>query len=618
MIPIICLDNDSELTIHARLKQKILELISTGIFAVGYKMPSTRNLAKDLNIARNTVVSVYDELVDEGILQSRARSGIYVAIALDSSTNAASQSAVSPKKSRVNWARRTRYLPLESADDGGANANYRYDFRPKSPAHSLFPQREWRAAVNSAMSVNSTEQWATLDPSIDDQRLIQAVISHVLPRRGIIAQEQEVLITTGTSHSLSLIAQLLCTEQVDITMEEPGNPAFRALVSGFGARKRYLQVNASGLEIDEYALSKTDVLYLTPSHQVPTGITMSEQRRQEILDIANRYDIIVIEDDIHRELNFRASPQRALKSFDEDGRVIHIGGFSEALNNSVQIGYIVGAPNVIRRLKELRNYLQAYPAPMNQRILANFINAGSLDLLEKRVSETYSERWFALRDALNHYLHDWIKTSSVMGGAFFWVQLPDFVDAETFYSNMSQASIGVEDASRFFAKKSSGLILRMGVSSLEPDAIRDGVRQLADALKAFPNAWSERATQKTPIHPTELETTISGMTIQYKTVYGDLCTIQCKPDGTMTGKSGTLGDDNDEGRWWVGNGLWWRKWNRWAYGEAKAYQVAIDGDQLLWLDDTCYVLDRAQIIKGFYSSAVVDHKQTESGTVPSI
>jgi len=617
MIPIICLDNDSELTIHARLKQKILELISTGVFHVGYKMPSTRNLAKDLNIARNTVVSVYDELVDEGILQSRARSGIYVSLAIESSIHS-SPSQLSSPHSKVNWTRRTRYLPIEASDDGGVNASYRYDFRPRSPAYNLFPQREWRAAVNSAMSVNSTEQWATLDPSTDDQRLVQALISHVLPRRGIIAREQEVLITTGTSHSLSLIAQLLCTEQVDITMEEPGNPDFRALVSGFGARKRYLNVDSSGLEIDEYALSKTDVLYLTPSHQVPTGITMSEERRKEILEIANRYDIIVIEDDIHRELNFRTSPQRALKSFDVEGRVIHLGGFSEALNNSVQIGYIVGAPNVIRRLKELRNYLQAYPAPMSQRILANFINAGSLDLLEKRVSETYSERWFALRDALNHYLHDWIKTSPVMGGAFFWVQLPNFIDAETFYSSMSLAKVGVEDASRFFTTQNTGLILRMGVSSLDPTEIREGVRQLADALKAIPNAWDERATPQTPLTPKELVTAISNMTVQYKTVYGDVCKIQFLEDGTMVGKSGTLGDDNDQGTWWIESNLWWRKWNRWAYGEAKAYQVAIDGDQLLWLDDTGYVLDRAQIIRQSASKSSLDHKQTKSGSVPSI
>jgi GntR family transcriptional regulator/MocR family aminotransferase len=379
-------------------------------------------------------------------------------------------------------------------------------------------------------------------------------------------------------------------------MEEPGNPKMRRLLELRQATIVPQPVDENGMVISS-RLDRAQVIYVTPSHQVPTAVTMATQRRHALLKKARELDQLIIEDDFEHESNFLGQPHPALRSMDRDNRVIYISALPKALAPGLRIGFIVAAADLIREARRLRQLVIGRPSLLNQRTAALFLSLGHYDAFMAKLRQETHRRWLALRDALNHYRPHFV-TMPNQGGSVFWVRCPEEIEVEGLVREAARRGILIEPDTHYYASgQSSRNSFRMGVTSIPADKIRDGVRQLRELMWKLASGEPDLLDEDDPglLQGDELQRAMRGSTWIYKTVYGDPATFELHADGTMSGRSGHANEEQDEGRWWVEGDLWCRQWNEWAYGEQGRYYIALKGQQLKIYDTERRLVDSAII-----------------------
>jgi GntR family transcriptional regulator/MocR family aminotransferase len=595
---LISLDPDSGLSLQAQIRQEIVRLLLGGAWPASRRLPSSRELAGQLGVSRNTAVLACQQLLAEGYLVSRARSGLYVNPELlagpvgfaHPSLRALPAVAVRrPGIARESSQRTPRAVvtpvtPEFSFVDGA------YD-----PA--LYPAAAWREATRLSLGRREIEQWSASDGTLDDPMLVEEIRSKILPQRGIQAAREEILVTLGARQALSLLGDLCGGRKATIAVEEPGNPAARERFRRSGARLVHLPVDAQGIVLDE-RLDACTAAYVTPSHQVPTAVTMSIARRRRLLKRAAQTGLLVIEDDRVPESNYLGHPHPALRSLGHGENVIYVSSLSRVLGPWVRIGFMVGPPRLIAAARELRGLSAGHPPLNNQRAAAYFLALGHYDAQSKRLAREFRKRWTALRDALNHYLHRSIVMSPSMGGTAFWVRGPEDLDAAALVHEAARRGIALEPVERYFAAQPKPAnCFRMGVSAVPLDCIRPGVVRLAQLFTDLGAGGVEQleSCRGQWLRGEELRAAVSGATVRLRTVYGDPCTIELCSDGRMLGRAGARDEDCDTGRWWIDGDLWHRQWDRWGYGEAIAFYTVIDGTRIKWFKLDRRLADVAEI-----------------------
>lgn len=576
---LIYLDPESGLTLQAQIRRKLVHLVLEGAWPVSRRLPSSRELASQLGVSRNTVVLACQQLLAEGYLVSRERSGLYV----NPDVRGETVGFAHPASTR-GGARRTRRKSraTEPAAERAAAAPAYYSFVDGPFDPSLYPGADWREAARLSVGAREIADWAANDGSVDDPMLVEEIRSKILPRRGIRAGPDEILVTLGASQALSLICELYGGPEAVVAVEEPGDPEPRERFARSGARLVHRRVDSRGMVLGE-RLDACTAAYVTPSHQIPTAVTMSIQRRRRLLKQAANHGMVVIEDDRVPESNFLAYPQPALRSLDEDGRVVYFSSFSRVLGPWLRLGFMVAAPEVIAAARALRNRSAGHPPPNNQRAAAYYLALGHYDARATRLAHEFRRRWTALRDALNHYLHRYIVTTPSMGGTSFWIRGPEDLDAAEMVRESQRRGVALEPVDRYFATdKRPANCFRMGVSAIPLERIRAGVQQLRDIIMDLGAGGAERleGSRGTWLRGEALRRTITGATLGLQTVYGDPCTIELRADGSMAGRAGYRDEDCDTGRWWIDGDLWFRHWENWAYGEPAAYYAVLDGDKV--------------------------------------
>ncbi|HVP85967.1 MAG TPA: PLP-dependent aminotransferase family protein [Rhizomicrobium sp.] len=572
-------------TLQQRIRQKLIDGIAAGVYPAGGKLPSTRKLAKQLGVARNTIVLVYQQLVAEGHVVPRERSGLYVNEKI--------------AKRRLQFERIGGRAALETATEWSHRFRRRvnepdvYRYPPdwqKYPFpfiegrfdRSLFPLNEWREATRLSLSVREIAQWSIDSGEADDPVLVEQIRTKVLPRRGITARAEEILITLGTQQALDLVVGLLVDRTTPVAIEEPGNPALRELLSAQSAPLILQPVDENGIVIDD-RLDRAGLVYVSPSHQRPTGATLSVARRRALLQRAAANDFIILEDDFDCETNYLDDAYPALRSMEGGERVIYVGGLSRVLSPGLRLGFLVAAPEVVSEARRLRSLTTRHPPLNNQRTAALFLSLGHYDTTMLRLGRVFRERLIALRDALNHYRPNEIAISPLRGGTTYWVRGPEGMDARDLARRAEARGVLIEPVGHYYAgSEIPKNVFRMGVTGIAVERIRDGVATLAEVIR-------EMAPGEIPVLDTRrwmsgslLHKKLAGATFLYKTVYGDPCTIELREDGRMVGRSGYANEDRDTGRWWIEGDMWCRQWKAWAYGEVSRLYTRIDGDLIQW------------------------------------
>lgn len=593
---IIYIDPDNPVNLQNQIRQRFVDGIINGAFPPGMKLPSSRKLAQQLEVARNTVVAAYQQLVADGYLVSRQRSGIFVnEEMLKTRIGAATRSPTARRSQPTPWQRKA--IPQLEMDWQSRDipnwSNYPYPFIDGKFDSTLFPLAEWREASRLSLSVADVVDWSTGSGDADDPMLLDEIRTKILTRRGIQARPDQILITMGTQNSLYLISQLLADERTVVAMEEPGNYEARELFEKNGARVIPQPVDEHGMVADA-SLAAANVAYVTPSHQIPTAVAMPLERRQALMELAHTNDLMLIEDDYECETSYMDHPLPALRSMDSEGRVVYVASLSKVLAPGIRLGFIVANADFIETARRLRRQIFNHPPLNNQRAAAFFLSLGHYDALMLRLGRIFRERRMKLRGALSNIRGIPLEISPEVGGTTYWVRTPKDFDIATMAIEAERHGVLIEPVERYYMNKDEAeSCFRMGVTSLVVDKIRPGVERLVALIRGLVKGQVETlsTTQGQWLTGEELQSTMSGATILDREVYGWPCTYVYHPDGTMNGRRGFANEDQDQGRWRVEGDRWFRKWDRWVYGEEKGYYVVIDGDKIKFFNDEKQIVD---------------------------
>jgi GntR family transcriptional regulator/MocR family aminotransferase len=435
-----------------------------------------------------------------------------------------------------------------------------------------------------ALGKRNVLEGSATDGFADDPSLVEQIRTKMLPRRGITAMADEILITPGEQNALYMLVSLLVDGKTRVAMEEPGNPRMRQLLRHAGAAVIYQPVDEYGMVINQ-PLQRAQLIYVTPSHQVPTAVTMANQRRRALLKQARARDQLIIEDDFEHENNYLGKPHPALRGMDRQQRVIYVSALPKVLAPGLRIGFIVASPALIREARKLRQMIVGRPNMIAQASAAFFLSLGHYDAFVARLNRIIGQRWDALRQALNHYLRGTEIEWPTQGGTALWVRCPEHIGVRELVAECARRGILIEPDTHFYGgTRRPRNYYRLGVTSIPENRIREGVQQLSQTLQDLAGEQLETLDPNDSglCSGADIEQALRGANLLIKTFYGDPCTIVLHEDGRMSGRAGHADEDCDEGEWWVEGDLYCRRWRHWSYGEVSKMQVTIHGDQIRW------------------------------------
>ncbi|MEM7751992.1 MAG: PLP-dependent aminotransferase family protein [Pseudomonadota bacterium] len=473
------LDPAFEGTLQQQIQSLVAEGILSGRLRSGEKLPSTRRLARHLGISRITVTLAYTELQADDYIVSKGRSGYYV-----------SQNAPQPRltgapvedSDSVNWDKfiGTHFSDAELFRKPADWQSYRYPFIYGQADPSLFDHANWRLCALQALGLRDFEAMTTDYFERDDPRLVEFIARHSLPRRGILAGSDEILVTLGAQNALWLAVEVLLRPGRRAVIESPCYPGLRSILERRGSDVTPVSVDAGGLPVDAVP-DATDVVFTTPSHHCPTSVTMPLERRRALLERAARDDFVIVEDDYEFEMSFVTPPSPALKSLDKEGRVIHIGSFSKSLFPGLRLGYMVGSRKFIREARALRAAVLRHPPGHVQRTAAYFMSLGHYDALIKRTARALAVRRQVMSDAIQ--AHGLQIAGKGKGGSSFWMRAPDGIDSSALTETLMAEGVLIEPGSAFFPEVDKPTeYYRLAYSSIQKDRIPEGIARIAAAI----------------------------------------------------------------------------------------------------------------------------------------
>ncbi len=471
-------------TLQGQLRDMLVHSVMEGFLSPGEALPSSRLLAEILGMSRATVTLALQALADKGLIVARARSGYFVSEQLQATYLSARQRAAEAiLPSSVLWTERLKLHPsaqrnIQKPSDWQQQP---YPFIYGQFDSTLFPTADWRECVLESLQARALRRWAPDHIDRDDDSLVEQIHRRLLPARGIWAERDEILVTTGAQQATFLLATLLVGSSTHVGVENPGYPDAR---NTFLLRTRHvhpLRVDEQGLVVGA-GLSPCRYVYVTPSHQCPTTVTMPLQRRLDLLARAARDDFVVIEDDHESELNFSSQPTPALKSLDTQARVIYLGSLSKTLAHGLRLGYVVAPRELIKELRALRRLMIRHVPTNNQQVAASFIARGHQEAFVRRLNIAYRDRAQTLRDALATHAPS-LTPMSAHGGSALWVSARPNVDTRDLAARLYRHGVVVEPGDVFFeGARRPKQHMRIGYSSIPTERIDAGVRLMGREL----------------------------------------------------------------------------------------------------------------------------------------
>ncbi|MCL4067325.1 PLP-dependent aminotransferase family protein [Pseudomonas sp. GX19020] len=476
-------------TLQSRIRAMVTEGILSGRFRPGQKMPSSRGLAAHLGISRITVTLAYGDLVSSDYLTSRGRSGYYVS---DNAPRAPDFPSPARPAEEVDYhafsgGRFTRAMQgVERPDDW---ERYPWPFIYGQTDPTLFDHQNWRACALRALG---RRDFSTLTSDFyerDDPALIEQVLRVILPRRGIAAGQDEVLLTMGAQNALWIATEILLGEPARghrAVIENPCYQGIRRVLEVSGAEVVSLDVDEGGLPLSGFApggqVRRGDVVYVTPSHQAPTNATMALERRLKLLEAASREDFIIIEDDYEFEMSFLKPVSPALKSLDKAGRVIYAGSFSKSIFPGMRLGYLVAPPGFIAEARALRAMALKHPPGHIQRTVAYFLAEGHYDALINRMRAAFRRRRQGMEEAIQAEGLT-IAGQGGYGGSSFWMRAGAGVDTARVAQDLRKEGVLIEPGQSFFdPERVARNYYRLAYSSIQPARIPEGIQKIARAM----------------------------------------------------------------------------------------------------------------------------------------
>ena len=485
----IILDETAHEPLYQQLESQIRSAIWESRLQPGDRLPSTRQLARDLGVARNTAKNAYNQLIVEGYLVTATGSGTRVARELPEQLLHVSERRPMPNLATTAFplsATAKRMIAMSPLIEAESNRVAR-PFRPHTPASDAFPRELWAQMTTRRSRRMSRDLLERVDPR-GYRPLREAVASYLGSARGVAIDADQVIITAGAQQAIELIAKLILERGDLVCMEDPGYTPARVLFELAGAKIVSTPVDDEGLDVAELDKTVPDakLVFVTPSSQFPLGMTMSLPRRLALIEWAKHSGTLILEDDYNGEYRYAGRPLPALYGLAPPGRVLYTGSFSKLLFPALRIGYVVVPPSVVDHFAAARWLTDRHSPPLEQAVLADFINEGHFARHVRRMRTLYAERQDALVAAASRDLDGILDVPACDAGLHLVGWLNRKIPEEAMVQAASAAGIELTPTSWFGARRSDRQSFILGYAPFSAKEIRRATKALARACQVLP------------------------------------------------------------------------------------------------------------------------------------
>lgn len=516
----IPLDERGGLSLQQQLYTRLRDDILARRLRPGERLPPSRSLAMHLAVSRTTVVLVYDQLVAEGYAEARQGAGTFVSRQIPDEALIAARRphrvarTVSDDGSPPKFVRSSGEAEhAESAEQHGAGLSawggrmaavhglvwgadgrvaerygpLPYDFRPGRPDWDTFPRQIWGRLTARQVRERSRELASYGDPA-GYRPLREAVATHLGQTRGVRCTAEQVVVVNGSQQGADLLIRLVLDPGDDAALEDPGYAGAALALRAHGMRVRPVPVDDDGIDVPALP-PVTDpaaprLVYVTPSHQFPTGATLSLPRRLRLLEWAARRGALIIEDDYDSDFRYSGRPLESLQGLDTHGVVAYVGSFSKALFPPLRVGFVVLPPHLVEPFVAAKWLADRQTATLDQQVLADFILDGHFERHLRRMRRLYQSRRDALLQALRTHLGDLVTPGGDGAGLHLVGWLPPDADAAGIADAAALLGVAALPLDPYYlgAGRRPGLML--GYAALDEARIVEGVKRLAKAAHA--------------------------------------------------------------------------------------------------------------------------------------
>ncbi|WP_421617510.1 PLP-dependent aminotransferase family protein [Brevibacillus sp. TJ4] len=456
------LQRQSEVPLKRQIYQMFREQIVSGRLRAGEALPSTRELAAELNVSRNTVNEAYDMLLAEGFVASRQGAPTRVA------------EGISLEQIPVSRPKR----PSETARFWEA------DFATGRPDLRQFPRYVWQQISQKALGDMPLDLLDYSGPQ-GLPELREEIAAWLFRSKGLTVDARHIFITAGATHALHVIADLVHQEGKEMLVEDPCNRGMLQTLQNKGYPIAPIPVDASGLQTEALQGKRACAVYVTPSHQFPLGGILPAARRAALIRYAREQDCYIVEDDYDSEFRYYGDPVTPLFAMDPE-RVVYVGTFSKVLFPGLRIGYVILPGKLHHQWRQLRTHTDVQNPPFEQAVLAEFLRTRKFDHHLRKMKKRYRERRQVLLEALAMHFGDTCRSWGDAAGLHLAVEFPGACLDEKFAQACRQSGIRITPVEYHCIQKGRHRDkLLFGYGHLEPEEIRQGVRLLCDVWKSF-------------------------------------------------------------------------------------------------------------------------------------
>lgn len=451
------------LQLYSYIKQEIL----SGRLPTGYRLPSIRELAYDLAISKNTVSIAYQQLIAEGYVDSQDRRGLYVAPPSDSFPDSAAAMIVIPEKTGRRPEPGERVL---------------CDFYSGPIDTAAFPVDIWKKCLLEAL-YSSTRNSLGYSAPQGDYELREELADYLFQSRGISCSPDQIFLTAGTQHSLSLLCQFLSLSGRPVAMEDPGFRGTRVVFQNHDCALDPIPLDEDGIRVDRLNNSASGIVYVTPSHQFPMGMVMPVHRRRQLLQWAHEREAWIIEDDYDSEFRYVGDPIPAMKAMDAHDRVIYLGTFSKIFLPSARLSYIVVPRSLVTPFQQKSRHYNQAVSLLIQHAVHLFMRDGHFARHVRRMRRIYQSKYEALIAAIDRLMPDQATVLGQNAGLHLLLKLNDARDGAALQREARSAGILVEAVTDHWTGSGDAYAdtFILGFGALATEELEAGIRRLAEA-----------------------------------------------------------------------------------------------------------------------------------------
>ena len=472
----LSVDRTIAVPLHRQLYGRLRKMIEERFLAAGNTLPSSRSLAEDLGVARNTVVSVYEQLATEGYIASRPGARPTVVDLPDGSAVSSSPRATRKRKLMSSRGETMIGQPHHHGTPG------HLAFHPGMPDAASFPFSTWSKLLAGRAKTARHDLFGSY--SITGYPALQeAIASYLKVARGVRCYPEQIVVTTGAQAALDLLARLLLDPGDAVWVEEPGYYGAHAAFVAAAARLEPLYVDTDGWTLDPCPESAPRLIYVTPACQHPLGVTMRMEQRLRLLEVAERLDAWIIEDDFDGEYRFQGRPVPAMQGADRSDRVIYLGTFAKILFPALRLGFMVLPKPLLKGVTQALRTTGQFAPLLLQAALADFIDQGHMSMHLRRMRRIYSARRQVFHELAEKYLGDWMTLRPNDAGIQMIGIMREGLDDLAVAALAARRGINVAPLSIHFRHSTPLAGLAMGYAATEESMMPQGFRILQEAFR---------------------------------------------------------------------------------------------------------------------------------------